>query len=601
MLDDNKKRNKIYNLDFFKALKKNDRDCVKSNIDFIWKRATAESRINEIDFTPHGEPHIMDLLTILNDCFYLPMIKAVNNHQLSQNQILSSKELLFLIFSILSHDVGMHLDECGDEERNQHAQYAYEWVNQAFRENLSQDSLSVLGGNAGINIIGQICGAHSDYKGKPDYLEIKKLKEEQTLQCGTQKVTIRTRLLAAVLRFCDELDTCEDRLKGLCRSEPDENAASHVWESYLNHWQICELLKMPKVIEVAEANISYCIKFDINLEKIGQLTTSKNIYNKNNKVSFSRLLRKLYDFFENLKRKKINFFDAPLEGGNYSDECSLAAFFRKAEVKNFFHDGLIAKSNIEEKYYEWQNNYIKFLIPHYKDLESFIKDAKNGHIISHKCLNYIEEYKGHKSPCLHDYINMHKIIEPNLDMVRLKKLLLDSFGGIIDKVLEHTNPENCIIIGIDSIGSLLATILGTEKFIPVLSYSSSLKKNTYPKIELCDDALKKYGEAVKDKEQIFLISDVIYTFASMAKCLIDIGCLNNDTKKIEDEILNKINVFCLFDRKPAELMSDHFFANSFSRINAYDQLSSAYKIYALDDEKKARFIKSSECIYCMLK
>ena len=126
-------------------MKKSDLKVFKSVFDKFIDDVTAVPEVKTIDFTPHGFTHIYDLYRIISNIFIDPIAKEEDK--------LSSKELLFLNLAVFFHDIGMHGKVLDDNERNIHAQKAYEEVKSKLSGINNANTLNALFGEDGIECI----------------------------------------------------------------------------------------------------------------------------------------------------------------------------------------------------------------------------------------------------------------------------------------------------------------------------------------------------------------------------------------------------------------------------------------------------------------
>ena len=494
-----------------------DKQLFKTIVLKFYEEINGKPAINNIDFTPHDEYHLIDIYEIIDTIF----IKGNKS-----KDKLTSKELLYLNLAILFHDVGMHEDELGATQRDEHAATAVNFVKNQLPKACGDKYYTVLGGMDGVKSISSICGAHSDANGGYVRLrlsEVKPFNEEAGKRAGGYKRLI---LLAVILRIADELDVCSQRIN-YTRERPITATSSKGFiESHKKHWQKCTLFDMPHYECVVNLN-----KYeDAGLKEKGFQTT---------------------DLIEICKN--INF-----------------------EIMCEQTDCL-----------KWGTYYFKYLKPVREDFAKKLAFGKGGHIMGHKSLNYI----GDNIPCIYDHMNFHKLMDSGEMQEIIRTVVTKSFGQIVVNEVGDDNTSSSIIIGMDSIGSRLAVMLGRELRLPVLSYASKTKDKVYPNIEIDVEVIDEwYKLSVKDKKHIYIICDNIYTFESISTCLKIIGqeSINTDL----------IHIFCLFDRKP---IHGDYFSDKSKRKPKYEELYRSFKIFPIFDKMKTNFVRADACIFCMLK
>ncbi len=559
-----------------KNLKKDDKKIFKEIILHSYNSVFNTPTVNHIDYTPHEQSHLRDIYKIVSNLFV---------DEVKGKEQLFKKELLILDLAIFFHDVGMHGYELGEAQRAKHAYAAYEFV----KCNLNKfcHDCSAIGGNDGINCIAEICGAHSDAYGEHPELDIKKLRT-----CNTNASTIgeiRVLLLAVILRLADELDICYDRISNWSMPKLGDDASESIRESHYKHWQMCELFNLP-VYNSSTGNI------EIKVRKNGFIDSNYiTPFEQKFKLILSHI-KKLYgsDYNGN------DYLKSALRGEDLTLQTEITGLLQNYQDTPFIHycSNLKFKITYDDESCGAWCKYKYYLLINQNELYDIVSSGNKLRIIEHKSLKYVDR---ELYPCIYDYMNLHKIIDSGEEQLKFASLVNHSFGAIIED-LRSKDPNNfcnkSVLVGVDSIGSLLATMLGNKTMLPLISYAPKSRSHVYPRIEV-DNSLVDgwYSTVISKKEYIFIVCDSIYSFDSISACLKDLG-LVQEGKKIDDATLKKVYIFCLFDRKP---LQDIIFKNSHNRLMYYNELKSAFKLFPIIGDKKTNFVRKEECIFCMLK
>ena len=550
------------------GMEEGDLNVFKNIFEKFFDDVVVSPEVKTIDFTPHDFTHLFDLYKIISDIFVFPVEK--------EDEILSSKELLFLNLAVFFHDIGMHGKVLNENERNIHAQRAYEEAKNKLSGINNPNIKNALLGDDGIDCIARICGAHSNSNAGNASIVIGNL-NLITQPSEMHREYIRERMLAAILRLADELDICKNRVNNSLHREVTDEMPLDVRESDL-HWKLCRMFNYP-VFENGE------IKLVFNTEYCGKPT--KFEYFQESKISLithhiSKVEKSLNDYFLGIMISEENICDVKGELKFYYYKDGKNDKILKTIPEYYCNLKINISDDSQGEAVFWYKNSIE-LASFAQKTKSIISSAKKGHIIDHKNLKYLSNEK----LCIYDYINMHNIIEPGHKQKEFDELLMETAGNLIDKIMERDKLQNedILIVGIDSIGSILATSVGMRKCIPIFSYASKSKKNIYPNIERHEIIRNETEEVVKSKKHIFLISDMIYTFSSMTDCIKEL--------KIPED---KITVFCLFDRKPFEPYREEEIRKVY-----YNNLCKNFCIYTIIDDMKSNFVKTEKCVCCMLK
>ncbi|MCI8734574.1 MAG: hypothetical protein HFE40_03370 [Clostridia bacterium] len=559
-----------------------DKQLFKTIVLKFYEEINGKPAINNIDFTPHDEYHLIDIYEIIDTIF----IKGNK----SKDKI-TSKELLYLNLAILFHDVGMHEDELGATQRDEHAATAVNFVKNQLPKACGDKYYTVLGGMDGVKSISSICGAHSDANGGYVRLrlsEVKPFNEEAGKRAGGYKRLI---LLAVILRIADELDVCSQRIN-YTRERPITATSSKGFiESHKKHWQKCTLFDMPHY-EYGKNAVILRIRNEgfFDDQCVNSMSENYDLINEhvqklagvNKEADNDKTIKKLL----NGQSEKLQF-ECVVNLNKYEDARLKEKGFQTTDLieicKNINFE-IMCEQTVCLK---WGTYYFKYLKPVREEFAKKLAFGKGGHIMGHKSLNYI----GDNIPCIYDHMNFHKLMDSGEMQEIIRTVVTKSFGQIVVNEVGDDNTSSSIIIGMDSIGSRLAVMLGRELRLPVLSYASKTKDKVYPNIEIDVEVIDEwYKLSVKDKKHIYIICDNIYTFESISTCLKIIGqeSINTDL----------IHIFCLFDRKP---IHGDYFSDKSKRKPKYEELYRSFKIFPIFDKMKTNFVRADACIFCMLK
>ncbi len=546
-----------------------DKIILKNIINRFYDKIVSVPAIREIDFTPHEESHLQDIYNIISKIF----VEGFKN-----DKKLTHKELLLLNISVLFHDIGMHDTELDINHRDNHAREAKKYV----LENLNGNDLEEIGGREGIDIIAEICAAHSEANGGFESYDIKEVRlynDESQGEIGE----IRVLLLSVILRIADELDICVNRINSVNESKIKDNSTEKFRESHRKHWQLCRLFNMPD--------------YDAEKNLVVLKIKTGGFYETDNKNTYSEKFDLIKKYLIKLHGKNEgNEILELLNGKHIRLQEKYTSLLDKYKDKN--NDNLIANCNSlnfslaadDENCISWGKYYFNYIQPNRQRLTSAITLMKHGNILGHKSLNYL----GENSPCIYDHMNFHKLVDSGEMQIKIYEIINDTFGKIISEI-NSQDDSNSIIIGIDSIGCRLAIMLGNELKLPILPYASKSRKSVYPQIEISDDIADKwYKNSVNGKTNFYIICDNIYTFDSIANCLKRLGLW--DDKLINKEA--KIYIFCLFDHKP---LNEDYFSDNSGRNPKYEKFQKNFKIYSIFDKMKTNFVRHDACIFCMLK
>ena len=572
----NESLNQIKDLTCISGMVQNDKELFYDIFIKYYDKITKQPEVITTDFTPHAFSHICDLYNIISTIF----VEPIQDDKAKFN----SKELLMLNLGVYFHDVGMHQKLLDEETRSQHAKIAADKAKEFLNDYFSTKEKSSVCGTTGIEFIAKICGSHSNTNGGDDDLNISNLEVcYQPLE--TAQIYIRLRLIAAVLRMADELDICNSRVETAIHTKSNSSMPEDVQISDM-HWELCTMFALPTYNK--EKNAIQVVLDERYLDAPAELSRFQIEKFKQIKIYLDKLNCSLKKYFIDVLCGK-QFSSAPYVNAKDKfycfDDGTVPDYTHGKPMPEYYKDiSIEVTDNCDGRAKFWYDNTVG-LKKHKETIKNIISQGKKGHIIEHKKLDYIKKYN--KDYCIYDYINMHDLIESGIKQFDIDKLLADSFGKLIDKIKSRHELQNedILIIGIDSIGSIMATSLGVQKNIAIVSYASSIRKSIYPNIEMHEQIRNNLISQIKSKKFIILISDMIYTFTSMLEC---IDKLNLDVQKT--------SIFCLFDRKPFE-----DYITDDKRIQTYNNMRKDFRIYSIIENVKTSFINSKYCAHCMLK
>ena len=486
----------INNLDFQQAI----RECTEE----ACKKLQNDAHIKSTAFTPHGIPHCLDILKIINELFYSENITEI--------------EWVCLLVAVAWHDVGMHGDVVTDKERKNHAAKAAEECVEFIRKNNAGRVLTE-------NLQNCICEIIRGHSGKSLF----HIATKKECECNQ----VRVRGLAAILRFADELDVCSDRLVGekqlyspLPISDGETEREKLNREYSFACWEQCAVFLMPKRGETG-------IKLRVSIQNV------KARLDKQYRLGEKEIYNSIYDLIErHLKKVEQSFYEDRVKD--------------VFDVEDFGFDWLkdIKLISVDESIPDREIDFIKKKIGGLKHNSNAIDMYQARTLLRNAVQNRALRsessfFRSGVSNCEleGEKINTYRLIQHDEENI-IPQIVFKAFGGIKDKICWEQ--ENVLILGVDDLGWILASSLAFMFNIPFEMIISRHHKE-YAETKFLERT-KKIKDSLKGKD-ILIVIDTIYTFTTIVDII-------KEYSIPQDKIAG---IVCLFDRKPYPQEADSLY------------------------------------------
>lgn len=196
----------------------------------------ATAKIGEDTFTSHGYDHCVRILRHLNSLLegHTPFFDDIK-----------PEELFCLGVAILLHDVVMSKDP---SLRTIHSREGRRIIREEFER--AKGSLPAFQlADPVVDAIADVVRAHSDVKNEAGSVIERTLEAVKDQTQSGESGTIRTYILAALLRFGDELDCTSDRIREAQRLIAQEQVARN------RYWRMCALIREIKPPDASRTDI----------------------------------------------------------------------------------------------------------------------------------------------------------------------------------------------------------------------------------------------------------------------------------------------------------------------------------------------------------
>ncbi len=464
--------------------------------------------MNGSAFTLHDfEHHCFDVYKIISEVLFDEELIYKTDYGISQ------RELFILNLAVLFHDIGM-FNMLGATREN-HSVKSADFVQKEY-----DDSRSVFKKKSDLTVnelkaLKAIVIAHSDVKDRS--VEDKKngMKSPDLKDYNAKEGKIRAKFLAGVLRLADELDVSSDRLgSGEIEQQIEEGKKQYEelkkhddleenrkeleqWQGFmvsLEHWKRLHLISSVQRNEDGKT-IELQIDDDYISICLDEGKTEKSI------------ARECIDIYNEIEKKLNEVMDSAFNQkkfSNYVPVSKIILVTTNEILDKEISDGLSVRRLVSKKDDEASNT-----------AKSVTKSGEYPIVLDEKLEKYIYEEItkrnlikfGHfllnKIYCARDWIDTREIVET--------KIILNKLVDIIVKDINSNTHSDYAIVGIDLVGSLLASRVAFALQRP-LSYIVSEKEelnNARPEIELSIEKTKK----------IILITDVIVTYDTILQAI----------------------------------------------------------------------------------
>lgn len=470
-------------------------------------------------FTLHDfNHHCIDLYKIISDVLLDSELAYKEDYGLTQ------KELFILNLAVLFHDIGMV--NTLNASRKNHSLCSAEYLQSEYQNSSSTFRIQSELSNNEFKALKAIIVAHSDVKdgtviSAENGLNSSNLINQSAMGSGT----IRTKYLAGILRIADELDVSSDRIgngdivqqikDGKTKLEkiknmpvtPENTIEIERWEGYiqsLDHWN-----KLQYISGVRREKKEIILVIDDDYIEIG-LNESKTIDSMANElVGILRKIKKelneaLEKAFVETKERNV----VPLDSISIStkNEClsskvhDLLSIMQLKEYKESALD-VVSKGISEEKKTELAGTEILPTVLDERLEEEIIEAVNNRKLVKFGHFRLNSQY------CARDWIDTKEFAET--------KAIFDKIVNVIVKHINSSKVENYIILGIDLVGSLLASKIAFALQKP-FSYIIPAKEE--------DNSAKKDIEVEIDGfDKIILITDAIVTYDTIVTAINNYG------------------------------------------------------------------------------
>ena len=482
-----------------------------------------EQHIRSTAFTPHGRSHCLDILKIINNMFFSAQI--------------SELEWTCLLIAVAWHDVGMHGDIVTNMERENHARVAAAQCKEFIRKKPAGKIITE-------NLQSCICEIIEGHSGRPLF----NIGEQR--ECYGEK--IRVRLLAAILRFSDELDICSERLIGE-KQVYDEFAEGKTEQETIKRrisfacWEQCAIFLMPQ-------RDGESIQLRVALDNV------KKRLNKKYTISKDEQDKNIYDLIErHLKKVEKSLFEDRVKdvfdsyAFDYGWVQNIEIVGQDQDIPNQTIDNIKRRIKGIKHNLEAKNMYEARLLLRNAIKEQELRGKEETFEPGNSQINLIGEK-----------INTYQLIQHDEKNI-IPQIMYKAFGNLDERL--KLDGDKVVVLGVDDLGWILSSSLALMFNIPFeMVVSQHHEKYAEKKFLKRKDSLQEF---IKEKELILVI-DTIYTFTTV----IDI---------IEKYNLNRerfLAVVCLFDRKPYPMDEED---------ELYKNLKAQGKIFAVSDDDKVRY------------
>jgi len=478
-------------------------------------------------FTLHDfNNHCIDIYKIISEVLLYEELAYDENHGLTQ------KELFILNLAVLFHDIGM--DVLG-ANRKKHSLNSAQYLEAEYADSRSVFRQVSKLTKSEFYALKAIIIAHSDVKDGTVTSEENGLNSPQLCNHSAHPTgQIRTKFLAGILRIADELDVSSDRIgtgdivqqikegksklikiKKTQTTNADTEAEIKQWEGYIESLEYWE--KLQYIINVKRENKKIILKIDDDYVQNG-LDESKTVRSiANELVDIQRKIEKELNVVLNkaivgIKEKNI----VPVESVSLKSE--------NPDIESEVHD-LLSVMQLEEipdqTLVDENHDYVKnkkSLVDIVTESIPVVLDKELEKLINEEVNNRKMIKFGHfilnNNFCARDWIDTKDLVET--------KLLLDKIVEVMVKHINTNQLENYIIIGIDLVGSLLASKIAFalqkpfSYIIPAKEEGNSAEPDikveidTFEKIILITDAIVTY-DTIKTAIQNYNLEERLYS------------------------------------------------------------------------------------------
>ncbi len=471
----------------------------KSFRDIIAPQLQETADIDGDIFTSHGYSHCVRIFRQLNN--------LLEDHEPFFAEI-KEEELFCLGLAVLLHDLIMTKQP---ELRMSHSVEAQKTIRKEF-EGLKDSFLTINLSDSVVDAIADIVYAHSDVKDKNGNIT------EKTLEVVMEKIeqgesgTIRTHILAALLRFGDELD-CTSARTNDCQKLVDKTKVSNN-----SHWRKCALIRGIQPPGPSRTNIELKINDFILRESDDKDNDLKHIYQVLEKLTKS-LIEVNVTVFEHNNVKWWHFNSVKLTTDSekiiesFSSQNPLSVPLVTPEkvdstIVNGDSGALVQKLNKETEDVESLDKSMS------KQIKAWVLEGKmlmSGHF----CVT--------KERHARDWLDTSRLLE-NKEYLGL---VANSFINILNQ--RGLNPENTVLIGEGFPGLIIASQIGFVGGFGC-TYMLSAQDGELPEIP--------------DNKGLVLVTDVVAVGETLKESL---GNLEKDYKIKSDRVTAILTVFY---RKP---------------------------------------------------
>ncbi len=522
-------------------------------------------------FTPHDLDHCLDIYKIISSC----LLREDTTYK--EGIGLSKRELFILNIAVLFHDIGM--SQGLTVKRGNHSEESAEWVQKEY-----DDVRSTLRSETNLNpneikALKAIIKAHSNIKGDspiPNDVNGIFSPELRREYVDLHSKPIRALFLAGILRLADELDITSERIgngiienqikegKGIISKLEEEGNEEELrkWEGFLESEKHWKKLHYFELICLSEDKKEIQIRVDDDyVERILDGGSTEDVVAN----EIIDVYTKIMDEFSDIK--KVAFSDA---------NVSILISAQNIVVKSLkIQDGIdkclakrrlkpIEKEESNTSVVEEKNNSTR------KNTENELKNQEeiNPIVIDEKLSIELEREVeerhllqfGHfilnNEFCARDWLNIRELVETRVISKR-----------IVRGIVEHINSrrlDNVLILGMDTVGALIAARVAFELKLP-MSYFVSEKNKDY-------NSAQEIELEIREDERLIIITESIATF----------NTINDAITK--NEIKEKVDsIYTVFYRKAS--------------INKDYNQELLKKTYCLNDSFPIELVNKEKCIY----
>lgn len=453
-------------------------------------------------FTSHDfNTHCCDIYKIISKIIFC------------DNVTISKKELYILDLAVLFHDISMSIKL--DWNRKCHSKESAEYVKKEYKNTsslLHSESTKTLTVND-VNALQHIITAHSDIKDgsvSDDKNGVGNPNLSSDMPGG-----INGKLLAAILRLADELDITTDRLGSLVYAEQLSDNDESQAESK-KHWKCLHYFS--DVINDSE-----------DLTRI--LLICDDIYITDNLDDISNIVADMKKIIAKITQEL--------------NKLNKEVFIRKENAKlNFRAQKVAIRTTIPEIENELKDPFLLFRYGTEITLESNNTDTSlsnkenSPEVISQNLSNTIKEYIETKNLlncghyilndvfCSRDWIDTNDIIETN---EICDKCIKEFMNHCINNFDDYSN---CIILGLDLEGAILASLLAMNLGIPFQYVIPAKSENT--------NSLHDIVNSLPPEKKIIIVTDAVCTYETIKSAV--------EKYKLSDRL---IAIYTLLYRHPS--------------------------------------------------